>query len=84
MTEAVLVVQVMTRQIVYWNTRAETLFGHTQEEALQQTTRHLYVDDAAFQDLYDRSTLRHPCARLLAWGGQSSNVETGLSLLGDR
>lgn len=56
MTEAVLAVQVTTRQIVYWNITAEALFGYTQEEVLGQTTRHLYIDEVAFQHLYDRST----------------------------
>ncbi len=56
MTEAVLAVNVATRQIVYWNSRAEALFGYTQEEILQRTTKHLYLDEDAFQRLYDAST----------------------------
>jgi PAS domain S-box-containing protein len=52
LTEAVLVVDLDTRHIVYWNKGAESMFGYSAEEMLGKTTRCLYPDEHAFQRIY--------------------------------
>jgi len=52
LTEAVLVVDLETRHIVYWNKGAESMFGYSAEEMLGKTTRCLYADQDAFERIY--------------------------------
>lgn len=52
LTEAVLVVDLDTRQIVYWNKGAESMFGYSVEEMLGKTTRRLYPDEDSFERIY--------------------------------
>ena len=50
--EAIVVIELKSRCIVYWNDGAAALFGYSAQEVLQQTTERLYPDPSSFDRIY--------------------------------
>ena len=50
--DAIVVIEVNSRCVVYWNDGASALFGYQAQEILQQTTERLYADRSSFERIY--------------------------------